>query len=379
MYDVIVAGLGGMGSAVAAGCAKRGASVLGLERFHRGHDFGASSGKTRIIRQAYFEDAAYVPLLLRAYELWRELERTSGRHVLNLTGLLLAGYEGCNVLEGSMRAARLFDLPVEYLTSSDIAKRYPSLLVRGDEAGVFERNAGAVFPEVAVDAFAREAIAHGALLHYGVPLVRWEAGREGVCVWLTDGSCVKGRSLVLALGPWLEETLEALGIAMRIQRNVQVWFEPQSDAYAADSFPAFLLERRGLPAALYGFPDFGDGVKAAFHGTGEVTSPDALRRDVVVVEDVAPVADALERWMPGAAGRFAFAKACMYSLTPDEHFVVDLHPQHRNVAICGGFSGHGFKFASVIGEIAADLAIDGGTRHEIAFLSASRFTTGATK
>lgn len=379
MYDVIVAGLGGMGSAVAAHCARRGANVLGLERFHRGHDFGASSGKTRIIRQAYFEDAAYVPLLLRAYELWRELERTSGVRVLNLTGLLLAGYEGCRVLDGSMRAARAFDLPVDYLTSADIKRNYPALSVRDDEAGVFEREGGAVFPEIAIDAYVREAIAHGARLQYDVPMVRWEAYGTGVAVTLTDGSRIEARRLVLTLGPWLVDVLEALGIAMRVQRNVQVWFEPRSAAYAAAAFPAFLLERKEMPSALYGFPDFGDGVKAAFHGKGELTSADALRRDIVLEADVEPVARALDKWMPGAAGRFVFAKACMYSITPDEHFVVDIHPLHSNVTVCGGFSGHGFKFASVVGEIGADLALDGGTRHDIGFLSASRFTAGATR
>ncbi len=147
-----------------------------------------------------------------------------------------------------------------------------------------------------------------------------------------------------------------------------MWFEPASDAYTATRFPAFLVDRPSLPAPLYGFPDLGDGVKAAFHGRGPITHPRELDRAIDEVRDVAPLARALEAWMPGAAASFREAKVCMYALTPDEHFVIDVHPDHPHVVICGGFSGHGFKFASVVGEINADLALDGATRHPIGFL-----------
>jgi glycine/D-amino acid oxidase-like deaminating enzyme len=162
-------------------------------------------------------------------------------------------------------------------------------------------------------------------------------------------------------------------VPLRIQRNVQAWFSPSSNSYGADLFPAFLLDRAGLPAPLYGFPDFGDGIKAAFHGFGQLTTADELDREVNLTRDVAPIAGAMEEWMPGAAAKFREAKPCMYSLTPDGNFVIDRHPQHPSVILCGGFSGHGFKFAPVIGEIAADLALDGGSRHQIDFLSLGRF------
>jgi glycine/D-amino acid oxidase-like deaminating enzyme len=175
------------------------------------------------------------------------------------------------------------------------------------------------------------------------------------------------------LGPWFQETLASLGIPLRVQRNVQAWFSPATNAYESGRFPAFLVNRAGLAAPLYGFPDFGDGVKAAFHSLGDLTDPAQLEREIDLARDVEPIVREMERWMPGATETFREAKPCMYSLTPDGHFVIDRHPEHANVILCGGFSGHGFKFAPVIGEIGADLALDGGSNHQIDFLSLSRF------
>jgi glycine/D-amino acid oxidase-like deaminating enzyme len=192
-------------------------------------------------------------------------------------------------------------------------------------------------------------------------------------LWSDDGAILSAKTLILSLGPWFKKVLEALGVTLHVQRNVQVWFSPATSAYTFKQFPAFLVDRAGLPAPLYGFPDFGDGLKAAFHGHGQLTTADEVDREVNVARDVTPVAEAMEQWMPGAASQFREARPCMYSLTPDSHFVIDRHPAHTNVILCGGFSGHGFKFAPVIGEIAADLALKGDSRHEIDFLSLKRF------
>lgn len=373
MYDALVAGLGGMGSAALAHLAMRGARVLGIEQFDALHQCGASSGKSRIIRQAYFEDPAYVPLLRRAYELWHDLERATGEQVLRLIGLLLAGAPESEVITGSMRAAREHALTVEYLNAPEIRYRYPALLVNDDEVGVFEAWAGAVFPERAIGAHLDLASEHGAEMRFRTEMRAWDAHRQFISVELSDGTSVQTRSLVLALGPWFAREMQNAGVRLEIQRNVQVWFTPSSASYEASCFPAFLIDRPSLPAALYGFPDFGDGVKAAFHGVGAATNPDALSRKIDVHADVEPVAHALEQWMPGAAGTFREGKACMYSLTPDRNFVLDCHPRDSRVILCGGFSGHGFKFATVVGEIASQLALDGGTPHPIGFLSLRRF------
>ncbi|CAN5593512.1 N-methyl-L-tryptophan oxidase [soil metagenome] len=372
-YDVVVVGLGAMGSAILAHCARRGASVLGLEQFARGHDLGSSQGKSRMIRKAYFEDPAYVPLLLRAYDLWRELEHRTGRELLQITGLLMVGHEAAEIITGAQRAAREHDLPLESLTTREIRTRYPMLRVQDDEIGAFEPDGGVLDPERCVQAHLDEASHAGAQMRFGSALENWEVTGDGVVVRLADGDSIESRSLVLSLGPWFQETLGKLGVTIRVQRNVQAWFEPATDVYNAGRFPAFLLDRAGLPAPLYGFPDFGDGVKVAFHAHGDLTDAAHLVREIDFARDIAPIVSALDKWMPGASATFRAARPCPYTLTPDSHFVVDRHPAHPGLILCGGFSGHGFKFAPVIGEICADLALGSRSRHNIGFLSLRRF------
>ncbi|MGH8095014.1 MAG: N-methyl-L-tryptophan oxidase [Chthoniobacterales bacterium] len=372
-YDVAVAGLGGMGSAVLAECACRGASTVGLERFLRAHDLGSSGGKSRMIRKAYFEDPAYVPLLLRAYEKWHELERVTGAKLLRITGLLMVGHEAAEVIAGACRAAREHQLPLESLSAGQLRARYPMLRVQADEMGLYEPDGGVLDPERAVEAQLNRAAAAGAQMHFGTGMQSWDATGNGFVVRLSDGTAIESAALVLSLGPWFQDAMAGLGVAIRVQRNVQAWFTPATDEYAAGRFPPFLLDRRGLPAPLYGFPDFGDGVKAAFHSHGDLSAPDAVIREVDSKRDIEPIVQAMDQWMPGAAKTFHAAKPCPYSLTPDGHFVVDRHPQHPRLVLCGGFSGHGFKFAPVIGEIGADLALQGATSHDIGFLSLRRF------
>lgn len=373
-YDVAVVGLGGMGSAIMAECAARGSSVIGLEQFKRGHALGSSSGKSRLIRKAYFEDPAYAPLLLRAYELWRELERETSKQILRITGLLMVGEEDGNIIRGCRRSAREHDLQIDLLSKQEIKARYPTLQVQDGEVGVFEPEGGLLNPERAIEAQLTVAEAHGAEMRFGVAMKRWAATTNGFEILLSDDTRISARVLILTLGPWFKATLESLGAPIRLQRNVQAWFSPRTEAYNASAFPAFLLKRKGLPAPLYGFPDFGDGIKAAFHGFGDLTDVEHFDREIDCARDIDPLARCLEQWMPGAVDALRDAKPCLYTLTPDEHFVIDHHPHHRSLILCGGFSGHGFKFAPVVGEIGADLALDGGSRHDIDFLSLRRFT-----
>ena len=372
-YDVAIIGLGGIGSAIAAHCAKRGASVIGLEQFTPAHDRGSSHGRSRMIRQAYFEDSAYVPLVLRSYELWRALEEESGQQLLKITGVLSVGEENSDIISGTQRAAAQHGLALKKWTTDEVLKRYPTLRLLKNEVALFEPDGGVLDPELAVATHLKAAQAAGADLRFGTAAENWEANDRGVTVVLPDGRKITAKRLILSLGPWFKETLESLGIALRVQRNVQVWFTPSTNAYQAPRFPAFLLDRAGLPVPLYGFPDFGAGVKVAFHGFGDLTTGSELNREIDLSRDVEPVVRATEEWMPGAASNFREAKPCMYSLTPDGNFVIDRHPREPNVILCGGFSGHGFKFAPVIGEIAADLALNGGSRHAIDFLSLKRF------
>src|SRR3954449_4355319 len=224
--DVALAGLGGMGSAILAQCASRGARAIGLEQFARGHELGSSSGKSRLIRKAYFEDPRYVPLLLRAYDLWRELEGESGAEVLRITGLLLVGPEEGEVITGCLRSAREHSLPVEFWRADEIRQRYPTLRVEDAEVGVFEPDGGVLFPERAIAAQLAAAEAHGAEMRFGVGMESWRATNDGFQLVLADQTRLSVRVLILALGPWFEQTMESLGVALRIQRNVQAWFSP---------------------------------------------------------------------------------------------------------------------------------------------------------
>ncbi len=373
VYDVAVVGLGGIGSAALAHCAARGLACVGIEQFGPAHDLGSSHGKSRLIRKAYFEEPAYVPLLERSYDLWRALEAKTGAELLRITGLLTVGQAESQIITGTQGAARKHGLALESLDREEVHLRYPMLELWPDEVALFEADGGVIHPEHSVIAHQRLAQTHGAEIAFGVAMERWRAIDGGFEIFLADGSRIRARKLVLTLGPWFKQTLESLGIPIRIQRNVQAWFTARTRAYDAGVFPAFLVERKNLPAPLYGVPDFGDGLKAAFHGFGVLTDAQEIDREIEEGRDLEPLVRAMEGWMPDSTATPRGATACMYTLTPDEHFVLDRHPQHRDLILCGGFSGHGFKFAPVIGEIVADLASDGGTKHEIGFLSLRRF------
>jgi sarcosine oxidase len=372
-YDAVVLGLGGMGSATLAHLAARGKRVLGIEQFARGHELGASSGRSRIIRKAYFEDPAYVPLLERAYTLWHELEARTFTKVLDLVGLLLVGPPGSETLHGARTSAQRYGVGIEEWSGAEVAARYPGIRLTEGEAGIFERDAGIVYPEAGIAAHLAAAKSDGAQTRFETPVRDIAPTAGGIHVDLADGTTVVGERLVICAGPWLRTVVAHLALPLRVQRNVQLWFEPTTPQFSIDRFPAFLAEREHWPSSrLYGFPDHGFGVKAAFHGFGETTTAETLDR-TIHPDDIRLVGEALNEFMPGAAGKFMYGKACMYTLTPDEHFILDRHPDDPRVVIAGGFSGHGYKFASVIGEICADLALDGGTAHPIGFLAIDRF------
>jgi len=370
-YDLAVVGLGAMGSATLAHAAARGARTLGIEQFARGHELGASAGRTRIIRKAYFEDPAYVPLLRRAYDLWFGLERDGGEHVIDLVGVLMVGAANSAAIAGALRSAREHNLQLDAFGAPDMVARFPGVTPRVEEVGLLERDAGVVFPEAGIAAHLRVAEAAGAQTSFGVAVKSYAAESNGVRLTLADGSRVEAGAVALCAGPWLAQLAGELELPLRIQRNVQVWFTPAGPDFSRTRFPAFFVDRPDFERPLYGFPDFGEGVKAALHGFGADTDPALLDR-AIGSADIEPVRRALETWMPGAAARFAFGKACMYALTPDKHFIVDRHPYDPRIVIAGGFSGHGYKFAPVIGEIVAGLTLEGGTPHPIGFLRLAR-------
>jgi sarcosine oxidase len=373
-YDVIVIGLGGMGSAAAAHLAARGRRVLGLERFGPAHALGSSHGGSRIIRQSYFEDPAYVPLLLRAYELWEQLEADSGDDLMTLTGGLYFGRPDTPTVAGSLRSSRQWDLPHDVLDAAEIRRRFPTMTPDDEEVGLYEAAAGFVRPEATVAAHLELAARRGAELHFDEPALDWATTADGgVRVRTAAGTYTAGR-LVICPGAWAPEVLADLGLPLTVERQVMYWFQPTDGVgpYAPDRQPIWI--HGGERLQLYGFPaiDGPDGgVKAAFFRHGVVTTPDTLDREVHA-DEVAFIAEHLREFLPTMPGRFLTAAACMYTTTPDEHFVIASHPDHEQVTVACGFSGHGFKFVPVVGEILADLAIDGATRHPIGLFNPRR-------
>jgi sarcosine oxidase len=374
-YDAIVIGLGAMGSATAAHLARRGSRVLGLDTYGRSHTFGSSHGTSRIIREAYYEAPEYVPLVQRAYTLWRELEEESGRPLLTITGGLALGQRDGTFVDGAIHSATLHKLPYELLSPSELEARFPGFHLPDDMVGVLEPRAGILQPEHCVNAHLDSAARHGADLHHDEQALRWSVEGDGVRVETASG-VYTGDRLVITTGPWAAELLADLGIPLKVARIVNAHFQStRPEHFTRDRCPVFLWQ---VPEGdYYGIPSApGEPLKLGRHDIGDVCTPHTIRREVTDA-DIAPLRALLDKYMPGASGPVQRTLTCMYTNTPDAHFVLDRHPEHRQVVYGCGFSGHGFKFSAVIGEVLADLAQTGTTHHDIAFLSAARFAPSA--
>jgi sarcosine oxidase len=372
--DVIVVGAGAMGSAAAMHCAARGLRVVALERHAVGHAFGSSHGLTRIIRLAYFEDPSYVPLLRRAFALWRALEEDLPAPLLHVTGGLDVGPAGSRVFEGALASCREYALPHEVLDASALAARFPGW--RPDEAmqAVHQPDAGFLESERCIAAQVARARALGAEVREHVRVTSWQVA-DGVVRVVTDGGSFEAPRLVLAAGAWMPSLAPSLAPRLAVERQVLGWFdiEPASAThFAPAAFPVFIVEQEG--AQYYGFPQHGvPGFKIGrYHHLGERVDPDTVDRTVHPYDEAA-LRDAVSRWFPAANGPLLRSATCLFTNTADEHFIIDVHPAHPEVLLLSPCSGHGFKFASVIGEIAADLVASGTTAHDIGrFRLASR-------
>jgi sarcosine oxidase len=375
MFDVIVIGLGGMGSAAAAHLAARGQQVLGLEQFTPAHDRGSSHGDSRVIRQAYYEDPAYVPLLRRSYELFEDLESTSPG-VLTLTGGLMMGSPDSRTVAGSLASARAWNLPHELLDTAELRRRFPAFAVDDGTVALFEDRAGFVRPEQTVLEHLRRAAASGAELRFGQRVLDWTAddGGEGVTVRTAAGEH-RATSLVVCAGAWAPRLLPDLAPHLTVERQLLFYFAPDGPVRPFRDQPIFVWEQNtGLQ--LYGIPAHGrdeDGVKVGFFRNGRPTDPDRLER-TVHPDEIGQMRDTLARWIPPLAGTHLRSVACMYTTTPDQHFVISLHHDHPQVAVAAGFSGHGFKFVPLVGEVLADLVTERATAHPIGLFDPARLT-----
>jgi len=375
-YDAVVLGCGGVGSAALYHLARRGTRVLGLDRFNPPHDQGSSHGETRIIRLAYFEHPDYVPLLRRAFELWEALERDSGQRLYQETGLLQVGPLDGRVLPAVFESAANHDLEVEELNAATIERRFPGFQVPTSMHGAFERRAGSLRVEACVAAHLALATRHGGELRTGVTVEGWHTTDTGVGLQ-TDRGSITADKLVITAGAWAEPLLTDLGIQLEVRRKSLFWY-PTNDTNhsAAHGCPAFLFEGpAGSQAGIfYGFPRLdGSGVKVGEHSGGQpVADPLAVDRKVDP-GDQSRIEAFLARHLPSVRPPHNRHATCLYTLTDDEHFLVDRHPRFPQVAFAAGLSGHGFKLAGVLGEALADLSLDGSTSLPIDFLSAARF------
>jgi sarcosine oxidase len=373
-YDVVVVGVGGMGSAALYHLARRGKRVLGLERFDVPHELGSSHGITRIIRLAYFEDPSYVPLVRRAYELWWELEREAGEQLLYVTGTVEAGER---IYEGALRSCHEHDLPHEELDGREIGRRFPAYRFPPDLPVLFQPDGGFVLPERCIVAHVQGAIARGAVVRARERVVDWEETATGVRVE-TERGVVEADRLVLTAGAWSQDVARLAPGLVVAQRQVLAWFQPaRPELFTPEAFPVFNIKRD--EGHFYGFPVFGiPGFKLGrYSHLDERGDPDELFRGVKD-EDEPVLRTFAERHFPAGAGPTMALKTCLFELSPDEHFLIDRHPEAERAVVGAGFSGHGFKFCSVVGEILADLALNDSTSRDIGLFRLDRFDSIAT-
>ncbi len=368
IVTIAVIGLGGMGSAALYHVTRRGASAIGIEQFGPANTKGSSHGRSRIIRQAYYEDDRYVPLLQRAYELWDELDRDAVESLWTLCGGVAIGDPQADLIAGNLRAARRYNISHEVLTPDESLRRFPELRVRENEIAVYEPTVGALFPERCVGEHLRRAVACGAQARFGVSVTAIKRHKT-LELQLSDGTTLACERLIITAGPWIAQFAQ---FPVRIERNVQHWFSMRPDDAPKH---VFMVQRPDLPRLLYGFPDFGEGVKAAFHHSGDFLRNPGEHDDRTRPQEIEAIEAALGETFTAPLSAYVRSEPCMYTVTPDEHFIIGEMPSEANVILACGFSGHGFKFCSVIGEILADLALDGQTSADISLFDPKRFAT----
>jgi len=374
--DTAVIGLGGMGSAALYHLSRRGIPTLGIDQFSPPHSLGSSHGATRIIRLAYYEDPSYVPLLRRAYELWRDLEEQTGHDLLRITGSLDVSTMDGGIFPRSLASCELHALPHEVLTSADLPRRFPGYRFPDGYLALHQPDGGILDPERCVGAHLEAAIRAGATTHLDERVVAVEPGADTTLIRTTTSEYVAER-VVLAAGSWTGELVPRLRPLAVPERQVVGWFEPtDATIFAPERFPVFNAQVD--EGHYYGFPfDASGGVKVGrYHHLDERVDPSTYDRDIHS-RDEAVLRQFVARYVPAAAGRMVRAETCLFTNSPDEHFIIDQLSETPPMVVAAGFSGHGFKFCSVVGEILADLLLEGRTRHEVGLLRLSRFGPAA--
>jgi len=367
-FDVIVLGVGGMGSAACYHLAKRGLKTLGIEQFQIAHDQGSSHGETRIIRRAYFEHPNYVPLLNRSYELWKDLENESGEKLFIQNGLVIYGNpETSSIYKGTLESAQKYNVDIQCLSRNEALGRYPYFNPPPGSAAILEPGAGFLCPEKSIQAHVALAKKFGAEIHEREKVIRYHAHSDSVTV-VTHRETYHAKKLVIAGGGWNAHLLQDLKLSLSLKGMILYWFEAEKDYSLESGVPCFAFHMN--QNFFYGFPMLdGKTIKMGAHFTHrDITEPEQKNMTAVPVDQLVEIQNFVREALPKASLRLSKFASCLYTMTPDENFILDLHPKHPPISIAAGFSGHGFKFSSVVGEIMADLAIDGITQQPIKFL-----------
>ena len=361
-----------MGSAAALRLARRGLRVLAFDSYAPPHTLGSTHGRSRIIREAYFEHPSYVPFVRRAFELWADTEREAGERLFLRTGGLMIGRPGGAIVSGALVSAREHDIEHEVLTAEQIRQRFPVLVPGRDMIGVLERRAGVLHPERCIQAQLRLAMDAGAGLRLNEPVRDWSVSAAGVEIRTTGGGTHRAARLVLAPGPWVSELLRERDVPLAVERQLMFWFDPVDSAgFAPNDCPITLWDDPDGPA-FYTFPDVGDGVKIAIHHGGATTNPHAVDRTPRAADEAA-IRRLLARFVPAANGSLREAAVCLYTNTPDQHFIIDHLDESKRVVLVSACSGHGFKFASAVGEAVAALVAGEPPPVDISLFRLSRF------
>jgi len=369
-FDCIVLGLGAMGSSSAYHLTKKKKKVLGIERFSCAHALGSSHGETRLIRKAYFEHPDYVPLLERSYELWFELEKRSSQKLLHQTGLVIFGDpQTSEILKGVQKSAQKYRIPMESWSEAEISKKFSIAKVPSHFKGLFEPTGGYLEVENCVRTHCKEAAKLGAQLQFEEQVVSWKRVENGFEVKTPRGT-YWGEKLISTLGPWTADLLPALQSDLKVHRAPLFWFQSQGLLQKEKGVPCFAFD---LPEGFfYGFTEIEGQFKVALHKPlGYVSRPEAESREVLL-EEAEPVKHFVSRYFPKVSSSPQKSALCFYTLSPDSHFILDEHPQEPGFYFGAGFSGHGFKFSSLVGEVLADWVAEGQTQNPVDFLKWNR-------
>jgi len=372
-YDVIIIGAGSMGMAAGYYLSKSGKKTLLLDSFHPPHNKGSHHGETRIIRYAYAEGEEYVPFILKAQELWNELERDTGKPLFIPTGVLSVGNKESNFIQNTISSSTTYSLPLEVMNPVEVQNRWSGITMPNDFIGCFEPTSGVLKCEESIKAYQMLAEMNGATILSNCRVKEIHIQEEKVTIKTSDKT-FHSDSLVIAAGAWSGHLLSMLDLDLPLTpvRKTFAWFDAIEKIYNSNDFPAFAFETsQGL---YYGFPSVdGAGLKVGRHDGGERINPDEVMKQFgEIVEDRGDLIQFLNQYLPGI-GQLKYGKTCMYTLTPDDKFVIDVHPKYSNVAIAAGFSGHGFKFSSAVGQALSNLIVSGKNEIDISQFSIDRF------